>query len=201
LHYFQHHWDADFDEQLIAGYHRYFPRSAGELVGEWTPRYALDPWTPGRLAVAAPDARLLVILRDPVERFRSGATHNVARFETLHPRILVEQYERGRYAPQLERLMQHFPIEQIFVLQFERCVRDPAGEFRRTLQFLGVDPDYLPENVGERAYGAKVPHVHMPADLRSQLVRDYADEVLRLADRWEQIDLSLWPNFEHLSRP
>jgi hypothetical protein len=173
LHYFQHHWDADFDAQLIAAYHRYFPRTEGQLAGEWTPRYAVDPWTPGRLAASAPNARLLVMLRDPVDRFRSGATHELHRFGIVQTRMLVENFERGRYASQINRLLQYFPEEQILVLQFEACLRDPAGEYRRTLQFLGVDPGYSPENIGDRVHGAKVPHVNVPADLRLQLVRDY----------------------------
>jgi hypothetical protein len=199
LHYFQHHWDSEFDAELIAGYHRYFPRKAGEITGEWTPRYMIDPWTPGRLAAAAPEARILMMLRDPVDRFGSGATHMVARFEALHPRFLVEQFERSRYAPQLDRLLQHFAEEQILILQFEQCVRDPRTQLRKTLEFLGVDPLYSPENIDERRNAGKIPPVSIPSDLRAQLVRDYSDEVRALADRWEQIDLSLWPNFDHLS--
>ncbi len=199
LHYFQHHWDTEFDADLISAYHRYFPRLAGEITGEWTPRYMVDPWTPGRLATAAPEARILVMLRDPVERFRSGATHMVARFGTLHPRFLVEQFERSRYAPQLERLCQHIAADRILILQFEQCVRDPRTELRRTLEFLGVDQLYSPENIDEPRNPGKIPHISVPSDLRAQLVRDYSDEVRALADRWEEIDLSLWPNFEHLS--
>ncbi len=198
MHYFQHHWDTEFDADLISAYHRYFLRRDGEITGEWTPRYMVDPWTPGRLAAAAPDARILVMLRDPVDRFRSGATHMVARVEPLHPRYLVEQFERGRYAPQLDRLLQHFAPEQILVLQFEQCVRDPRTYLRRTLEFLGVDPHYSPEKIDEARNPGRIPHVSIPSDLRAQLVRDYSDEVRALADRWEQIDLSFWPNFEHL---
>jgi len=200
LHYFQQDWDREFDEGLIEAYHRYFPRRPGQLAGEWTPRYALDPWTPVRLAAAAPRARLLVMLRDPIDRFRSGVTHNVTRFGKIHPRLLVEQFERGRYASQLDRLSRYFPHEQILVLQFERCVRSPREELRRTYEFLGVDPDHTPPNLTDRVFGANVPHVELPTDLFAELQRDYEDDARTLADRWGQIDLSLWPHFDHLSR-
>jgi hypothetical protein len=200
LHYFQQDWNREFDERLIAAYHRYFPRQPGQLAGEWTPRYALDPWTPVRLAAAAPAARLLVMLRDPVDRFRSGVTHNVARFGRLHPRLLVEQFERGRYAAQLQRLVEHFPREQILVLQFERCLESPLTELQHTYRFLGVDPEHTPERLTKRVYGAKLAQVELPGDLLTQLHRDYETEVRELADQWEEIDLSAWPHFEHLSR-
>ena len=53
-------------------YWRYFPRPDGGVSGEWTPGYLIDFWTPELIARAAPDARVLVLLRDPLERFRSG---------------------------------------------------------------------------------------------------------------------------------
>jgi hypothetical protein len=199
LHFFQQHWDREFDEELISAYHRYFPRRPGQLTGEWTPRYAVDPWTPARLAAAAPAARVLLMLRDPIDRFRSGVTHNVARFGPLHPRMLVEQFERGRYASHLDRLRRHFPEEQILVLQFERCVQRPREELRRTYRFLGVDPDHTPPTVSERIFGTRAPHVQLPSDLLVQLQRDYEEDVRALASRCENIDLSLWPSFAYLS--
>ena len=199
LHYFQQDWDREFDDALIEAYHRYFPRQPGQLAGEWTPRYALDPWTPVRLAAAAPRARLLVMLRDPIDQFCSGVTHNIARFGKLHPRLLVEQFERGRYAAQLQRLVEHFPREQILVLQFERCVHSPQSELQRTYRFLGVAPDHSPETLTEPVYAAKLAHAELPGDLVRQLQRDYETDARELADRWEQIDLSVWPHFEHLS--
>ena len=48
---------------------------AAALTGEWTPGYMIDFWTPGLIARAAPQARILVLLRDPIDRFRSGLTH------------------------------------------------------------------------------------------------------------------------------
>ena len=66
LHFFESFWEGGFTPAEVARYHRYFPRPAGKLVGEWTPRYMFDSWTPRMLAVAAPEARLLVVLRDPV---------------------------------------------------------------------------------------------------------------------------------------
>ena len=42
--------------------------------------------------------------------------------------------ERSRYATQLSWWFEHFPREQFLLLQYEQCVRDPAGQFARTLE-------------------------------------------------------------------
>jgi hypothetical protein len=95
--------------------------------------------------------------------------------------------------------MQHFSREQLLVLQFENCVQNPEKALRDTYQFLGVR-DYSPGNVSVPVHEAKIPRVSLPLDFRAQLQRDYAEGVRALADHWEQIDLSLWPNFAALAR-
>ena len=60
-------WRPLFDEDRDA-YYRYFPRPEGKIIGEWTPAYLSDPTAIEAMKVLAPDARLLVLLRDPVER-------------------------------------------------------------------------------------------------------------------------------------
>ena len=103
----------------------------------------LDAWTPALLRRAAPEARLLVLLRDPVERFRSGTTLAENRFTVGSTARAAANaaFNRGLYADQLLRLWQAFPREQVLVLQYERCVADPRGELARTYAFIGLAPD------------------------------------------------------------
>src|ERR687897_2841254 len=72
LHYLSLFASREMNDQDIERYHFKFPRTAGELVGEWTPRYMHDFWVPRLIPRAAPGAKLLVMFRDPIERFRSG---------------------------------------------------------------------------------------------------------------------------------
>ena len=65
-HYLSHFGTESFGPSEVERYHRWFPRQAGTITGEWTPDYLAHPWVAELLARAAPDARLLVILRDPV---------------------------------------------------------------------------------------------------------------------------------------
>ena len=96
-----------------------------------------------------PQAKLLTIVREPVERYRSGLKQwqEQARRRSLRRNDRVGKREalmRGFYGRQVQRLLEVVPREQLLVLQYERCVRAPAEEFARTLRFLGV-PDWSPD--------------------------------------------------------
>ena len=150
LHYFDHFWDRWPSEEQFERYRRYFPRPEGSLVGEKTPGYLYQPWVAPMLASAAPQAKLIVLLRDPVERYisglgllqRSGALKGQVGAGELGAREhrIVEAMDRGRYAAQLAWWLQHFPREQLLLLQYERCVADTQGQLSRTFEFLGL-PD------------------------------------------------------------
>jgi hypothetical protein len=198
LHYFNRFWDGDVPADFATTYHQLFPRPEGAISGEWTPRYMHDYWTPGLIRQAAPDARILVILRDPVERYRSGLSHVLRRADEDGVPIklaeVADAVSRGFYGLQLGRVLDLFPREQILVLQFERCREDPLGEFRRTCLFLGLDaPDELPAVMTRDRQPKAKPE--LTDEMRGELVAVLADDVRRLAERCPEVDLELWPNF------
>jgi hypothetical protein len=187
-------------------YYRQFPRLPGHIAGEWTPRYMAMPPIPGVIREVAPSARLLTIVREPVERYRSGLKQwqDQARRRSLRRDDRVGKREalmRGFYGRQVQRLLEVVEPEQLLVLQYEQCVRAPAQEFARTLGFLGVAP-YLPdermltmrynETMGDK--GA------LSAREEAELVAAYEPEVALLTRLVPDIDLSLWPRFSHLDR-
>ena len=201
LHFFDRFCASEMREEDVARYHALFPRGPGQIAGEWTPRYMGDVWTPRLLARAAPDARLLVMLRDPVERYRSGVAHRLMT-EPDRPAELIatDAVERGRYAAQLERVLRFFDAERILVLQYERCRLDPVGEYRRTLRFLGVSDDHEPRAVdrprGTTTEARKDPLLpHIEEALRHVLEPDVA----KLATLAPDVDPALWPHFAHLT--
>jgi hypothetical protein len=144
LHFFDEHWRGSFGDDDVAAYHQLFRRPPGLVCGEWTPRYMLDPWTPRLLRAAAPDTRLLVLLRDPVNRFLSGVTHTAERGRPVDADAIADAIARGRYHEQLSRLLDHFDREQLLVLQLEACRADTDRLLRRTVEFIGLDADRLP---------------------------------------------------------
>jgi len=143
---------------------------------------------------AAPDARLLVLLRDPVARYLSGVSHYLARHDRIHPRVLLEAIDRGRYATQLRGVKAHFPEDQVLVLQLERCSRSTEEEVARTYRFLDLDPSFRPDGLQRRLYEGQGPRVTLPQDLRAILEATYRAEAKVLVDEWPEIDLQLWPS-------
>lgn len=133
------------------------------LTGESSPSYLAHPNVPARVARAIPEARLIVLLRDPAMRaashwawclrqcgesrsFRdavdaeigpegSGDEIHVPRDRRLGDPLVVR---RGLYQPQLERWYNHFAPDQLLVLQSERWFRDAPGVMNEVCRFLGL---------------------------------------------------------------
>lgn len=184
----------------VREYHALFPRRPGELAGEWTPRYLRDVWTPRLIQRAAPDARLLVMLRDPVERYRSGVAFQTARAPERPPeRIAADAIERSRYGTQVRRLFDLFDPAQVLVLQYERCVLDPLGQHRRTLVHLGVE-DHVPADLtGVRGRSTAAVQPPLWPELVDGLRLVFDPEVRLLKELvGEAVDLALWPSASHL---
>ena len=199
LHYFDRFWDGEVPGDFVERYHALFPKPDGAITGEWTPRYMVDFWTMKLLQRAAPEARLLIMLRDPIERLRSGlqrermlADEAGVPFELSH---MSEAVFRGEYHEQVRGVFELFPRERVLILQHERCREDPIGEMRRTQEFLGLEPlTEMPEKLQQhkRPPGTKP---ELSEERHAELVRRLRDDVARLAGLCPELDLSLWPNF------
>jgi hypothetical protein len=191
LQYFNRFWRVPFTDASVERYHRLFPRARGRVTGEWTPRYMFDVWTPPLLARAAPDARLLVLLRDPIERYRSGVAAKDARLHGVH--LASEAFARGFYHVQLTQLLEHFERERLLVLQYERCRDRPEDELRRTYAFLGLDvteaPPVLRRPVNATPASAKR---LLERRLLDDLRRAYHDDATRLFGEFPELDPALW---------
>jgi SAM-dependent methyltransferase len=198
LHYFDWYLDGQVDEGFAERYHALFPRPQGKITGEWTPRYMADLWTARLLHEAAPDARLLVMLRDPVERFRSAvARERWASGGMMRTRLATtsDAIWRGFYHQQLQEVLRFYPRERVLILQFERCVQDPIDQMEATCRFLGIEPpDEPPERLGEHRRPSH-PKPRTPEWLRADLTARYREDVQRLMELCPDFDLSLWRNF------
>jgi len=192
VHFFDHYLDVT--EVEPQSYHRYFPRPPGMLAGEWTPLYMYDFWTPPMLRMVAPDARLLVMLRDPVERYLSGLAFIRARGFPVNQAMLHYQYERSLYGQQFATLLAHFPREQVLVLQYERCAAEPLRELRRTCEFIGADatgwrPAQSPAELVNQSAAEKP---QLPAATQAALGAALRADAAVLGRLLPELDLSLW---------
>jgi hypothetical protein len=211
LHFFDRLWGEWPDAAAFERYQRYFPRPEGVLVGEKTPEYLSCPWAPPMLKQAAPAARAIVLLRDPIERYVSGLSHHdrgglveddegLGRVFGDRMRVVTDAIARGMYATQLEWLQQLYAPERLLVLQYERCAADAASQLARTYAFLGLPPHQLSaEELARPRNQAKLEKVPVPEEILAALRRYYVPEVRRLLALSPEIDPALWPNFRDLA--
>jgi Sulfotransferase family len=203
LHFFDRYFAREFSEEDVVAYHRLFARPGGYLVGEWTPRYMHDFWTPPLLQRAAPQARILVLLRDPLQRYRSGFTYESdalkgavrrRRRQYVAAMDANDALSRSLYARPIRTLLDHFDRSQVLVLQYERCVEDPASQLRRTYEFLGLgNVDHMPASVRVRRGGSSPP-VHITDAATEAARRVVLRDVQELKALVPDIDVDLWPS-------
>lgn len=181
---------------------------ARPIFGESSPYYCFHPEAPARIAADVPDARLVLVLRDPVQRAWSHYRYEVARgFETLAPGpALAAEAERlaqtddaarwfahrhhsyagrSRYAEQLRRLREHFTDEQVLVVQSEHLFTSPEETMARVFAHLGLPPH---EQGGYRAHKALTQEAvpdEFAATVRGAIAEDL-DDLRGLCDlRWD----------------
>jgi hypothetical protein len=138
-------------------YRRQFDAAgAAVAVGEASPnytKYPLFPGVPQRIAQLMPEVRLIYLVRDPVERFRSGYLDEVRRGRQHGPieSTLVSNpgyLAASRYAMQIEQYLEHFAREQLLVITSEDLKRRRAATMAVVHRFLGVD-DQAPATLGD----------------------------------------------------
>lgn len=141
----------------------------GNLTGESTPYSLFHPLAPQRLRAIAPDAKLIVLLRNPVDRayshylmeqargdeplsFPAALDAEAARLAGKEERLVADPtyvsaphkhasyVARGDYAPQLERWFATYPREQFLILRSEDLYARTAETFARVTSFLGLPP-------------------------------------------------------------
>jgi hypothetical protein len=186
-------------------YYRYFPRPEGKITGEWTPRYMNVPGVVDTMLALAPEARLLVLLRDPVERYRSGVGQWQKRKERRGKRLNLwagrkDAYARSFYGHALRPYVEAFGKDRILIQQFERCLMDPDAELQRTLAYLGLSEWHPPpEILGKQVNVSRKRPSPAALDEPPDLVETLEADVRELMTFAPEIDLSLWPNFRHLA--
>ena len=168
LHFFDENW-----QRGRTWYRRGFVSNPTGLNLEATPAYLFHPHAAARAAVTVPDARLIVVLRDPVRRALSQHRYETRRgYETLsfedavaaepdrtnddwlqaqidpaHWPAALKRHSylrRGHYAQQLARWRAHFPANRMLVIEDRELHADAAATMDRVFGFLGLDPVSVP---------------------------------------------------------
>lgn len=157
--------DAYYDEQDLSALSEALnPAPSGAVIGIKCPNYLCTPACAPRLARHLPDARLIAILRNPVERAVSQYYHMIrsgrlplAPADQAFSRYLQGEFdppfarqqvlEYGLYAWGLSSYLQVFPRDQILIITDLELRRDSRGVFERACRFLGVTDAVVPANI------------------------------------------------------
>jgi hypothetical protein len=129
-------------------------RAVGEASPSYT-RYPVSPEARDRIAEVLPDARLVYIIRNPVERLVSQYAHLVdfgLEDRPIDEAVLDERVYLGtsRYATQIERYLEVFERAQLLVLTTEELRANPRETMSRVCTLIGVAPDALDDAVDRR---------------------------------------------------
>ncbi len=180
-------------------------RGTDALTGEASPYYIFHPHAARRAARLVPQARIIALVRNPVDRAHSHYHHEVRlgaetlpfpeALETEARRLAGEEERmledetyvsfnhqhfsyvaRGRYVDQLARWLAFFPPEQVLVLASEDFYADPPGIVGRALEFLGL-PGWRPAGRRRDNQGR---YRGLDADLRRELAQRFAADNRRL---------------------
>jgi hypothetical protein len=198
---------------LAARRHLAHARGRPLLSFEATPYYLFEPRCPERAHLLLPEARIIALLRDPVDRAFSDFQHMCRHgFEHLsfsealeaeHHRVGPElrrmaedpayfsrdhhhfsYFERGRYAPQLRRWLTYYRRDQVLLLESQDLYRRPAEVLHQVQDFLGLRR-WVPKEFRNYSYVGEPPARGRVDDgLRRELRARYAPDDADLAQLW-----------------
>jgi Sulfotransferase domain len=162
------YFDRNF-ERGVDWYRAHFPCSQlNPAVGEATQTYMYDGKALERMASVVPGARLIAILRNPVDRayshywlnrerqrepleFREAIEAEPERIANgdLNQRLFYSYLDRGRYARQLSRICELYSREKLHVILFDDLCSSPREAYQSICRFLGIDNAFIPPNLGD----------------------------------------------------
>jgi len=171
IHFFDWHYSKG------EKWYRQFFKGAGRevnVIGEYTPHYLYYPGVPERIAAMPSINKLMVMLRNPVDRTFS---HYIWQMQLDNYQGSFEDFledypdrvEKSHYSTNLRRFFEWFDRDQLLVLIHERAFRDIEGTIDQIAEFLEIGYSAFPEEAGERRVNtAKVPRYPYVRQLASQ---------------------------------
>ena len=172
-----------------------FEAGGGRVIGEVTPAYSmLEPDDIAHVHELMPRAKIIFLMRNPMERAWSRAARLFDRAsspndpDSVKDRRLRRHFdsERSRlrtgYLRTLENWGAFYPEERIFVGFLEDINFFPGELLRNLYSFLGVDPSFSPQGMGQRVHSRSVGRV--PTKPMVYLARSYHEEIIDLSERF-----------------
>jgi len=144
-------------------YHNQFTtrtdKTKNRVMFDPTYSYICSPRAPERIYNYNPDAKIMVCLRNPVDRAFSHYWHQKKYFARdffdfneilIHYNHFATWMEHGFVAQGLERFLQYFRREQLYIMDFDQLKKDPAGEYKKILSFSELDISHTPPDLQKK---------------------------------------------------
>ena len=210
LHYFQHFLFQPLDDEAGINYKKAFAAPPGCICGEFSTIYMHHPMNISNLYKICPDAKVIVLLRNPIDRMLSHFNHVMKNrpralgIENDESRLVFfkkysvcpEAYYFSLYSNAVKNLLACFKRKNVLFLQYEQCRINTAGEYRRTVDFLGVDPRFSARDVGLPVNRQPHSHLELTTNQRTALASEFAADVIELKKLVPEFDYTLWPEVE-----
>ena len=174
-----------------------------------SPNYTAHPHfagVPERMAEVVPDARLIFMVRDPVDRIAAHWVHNYSKGRhtgeiertILNPNATY--VSRSRYAMQLERFLPHYPLERILVLEQADLRAHRDATLRQVFEFAGADPSFTDRRFSDERH--KTNRKTRPTRLGARLDarRERSDRHVIAPHLWAAAR-TYWPLGRRIERP
>jgi len=140
-------------------YKKFFKEcSRDQIKGEFTPNYLRAPIAAQRIHDNFPNTKLIVCLRNPIERAYSQYFYNKSKeketsctFEQAIDGPLKNSYlGKGNYFTNLQPFINLFPKEKILIMIYEDIDKDPHKFIELLYNFLEIDPEYIPTSITKK---------------------------------------------------
>lgn len=179
------HFFAKYFNKGLNYYRSYFPKkSENKVTGESSPYYFFHPLVPQRIKSSLPECKIILLLRDPVDRafshyqmhkgidtalsFEHALELENSRVLKTHQRFIQGEsltdtshqaysyVSRGMYYEQLSRWLEHYDLDELLVLKSEDFFSDPKSTLKLVYNYLNLK-EVFPNDlapVNQRKYDA-----------------------------------------------
>ena len=179
--------------QPLKHYSDYFRPGQDKIKGDKSPTYSTISLSRIRfIRRLLPSVRLILFMRNPIERAWSHAVMNLVKFKgrdvaEVPPSQFYDQFERGqdqgRYTQILDRWLRVFPEEQIYTGLYDEIASDPLRVLREVCTHIGADTNVDWSRFPYRRVVNEGKRAPMPDEYRRFLEEMYREEIVRIDER------------------
>lgn len=190
----------DYENSALVDLEKHFENRSEKCLGIKRPNYIGKPEVPKRILHHLPDAKLIAVLRNPIDRAISAYYHyinggfippvdiEIGMHKLLSDSSFVERYKRsteiiefGFYYKYLNQYKAYLENNQLLVLLHDDILGEPLQCVQKTYKFLGIDDSFVPESLNSRPQKVmyNLPRLKL-LSLRNRFMYTYNKERTRL---------------------